>query len=82
MASYIFIQFNPKHTDGFYFAATTKIVGVNIPKNGFKFLLSGRQESCMEPFYVLKQVSSSVSCFGACCFAFLDLKAALDFPSG
>lgn len=30
MASYIFIQFNPKHADGFYFAATTKIVGVNI----------------------------------------------------
>lgn len=32
MASYIFIQFNPKHADGFYFAATTKIVGVNIKK--------------------------------------------------
>lgn len=32
MASYIFIQFNPKHADGFNFAATTKIVGVNIQK--------------------------------------------------
>lgn len=82
MASYIFIQFNPKHADGFYFTATTKIVGVNIKKNGFIFLLSGHQESCMEPFYVLKQVSSYIGCFGACCFAFLDLKAALDFPSG